>query len=81
MKKIFAISSLVIGIIGLGVFLKPVIELLCGFGGLILSILAKGDKSSKIINGIRSWGNYLAWINIIWVCIELGLKVFGIELF
>lgn len=81
MKTVFSISSLVIGLIGLGVFFNPVYEIVCGVGGLILSLLAKSKETGKTIRFIRSWGNYLAWINIIWVIIEFGLKYAGIDLF
>lgn len=81
MKTILSIASLIVGIIGIGVFSNPPLEITLGFGGLILSLLAKSDKLGKFVSGIRSWGNYLAWLNIIWVCIEYGLKFAGISLF
>ena len=41
MKKILAIAALVVGVIGLGVFFQPFLEIICGVGGLILAICAK----------------------------------------
>jgi hypothetical protein len=81
MKKILSIASLIVGIIGLGVSFKPVIEIICGIGGLILAIIAKDKNAGMIIDGIRSWGRNLAWINIIWVCLEFGLGLVGIKIF
>lgn len=81
MKKIFAIASLVIGVIGLGVFYKPVVEIICGGGGLILAIAAKDKDAGSVMDGIRHCGLYIAWLNIIWVCTEFVLKIAGIELF
>lgn len=81
MKKILSIASLVVGIIGLGVFFKPVFELICGVGGLMLANFAKDKNASMVIDGIRSWGRNFAWINIIWVCLEIVLKFSGINLF
>ena len=81
MKTFFSIASLIVGIVGLGVIFNPTLEIICGVGGLILSLVAKSKESAKIVRGIRNWGNYLAWINIIWVCIEFGLKCAGINLF
>ncbi len=81
MKKFFPVASLVVGIIGLGVFFKPVIEIICGVGGLILAIAGKDESLGRVMEGIRYWGRNIAWINIIWVCLEFGLKMFGIELF
>lgn len=81
MKKMLAIASLVVGIIGLGVFFQPVLEIICGIGGLILAICAKDKNAGTIIKAIRSVGFSVAWLNIIWVCLELGLKYAGIELF
>lgn len=81
MKATLAIVSLIIGIVGLGVFFNPLIEIFCGVTGLVLSMIAKDPSSSKTTKIIRSWGNSLAWINIIWVCVEIGLKFAGINLF
>ena len=81
MKKFFPVASLVVGIIGLGVFFKPVIEIICGVGGLILAIACRDESLGRVMDGIRYWGRNIAWINIIWVCLEFGLKMFGIELF
>lgn len=81
MKKILSITSLAIGIIGLGVFFMPVLEIICGIGGLILAIIAKDENAGIIIDGIRHWGRNIAWLNIIWVCLELGLKLAGIGIF
>lgn len=81
MKKILAIASLVVGIIGLGVFFNPVLEISCGIGGLILALIAKDKDAGMVIDGIRHCGSYIAWINIIWVCIEFGLKFAGYNLF
>lgn len=81
MKRILSIVSLAIGIIGLGVFFKPVLEIVCGIGGLILAKMAKDEKAGMIIDGIRHWGERIAWLNIIWVCLEFGLKFAGIDLF
>lgn len=81
MKKILSIASLVLGVVGLGVFFKPVIEILCGIGGLILAIMGKDENAGMVMDGIRHWGRNIAWLNIIWVCLELGLKFVGIELF
>ena len=81
MKKYLSIASLAIGIIGLGVFFKPVLVVICGIGGFILAIMAKDENAGMIIDGIRHWGKYIAWLNIIWVCIEFGLKFAGITLF
>lgn len=81
MKKVFSIVSLVVGVIGLGVFFEPVLEIICGVGGLVLSILGKDKNAGMVMDGIRSWGRNVAWLNIIWVCLEFGLKFAGIELF
>lgn len=81
MKKFFSVASLVVGVIGLGVFFNPVIEIICGVGGLILAIVGKDENLGRVMEGIRYWGRNIAWINIIWVCLEFGLKMFGIELF
>ena len=81
MKKVFSIASLVVGVIGLGVFFEPVLEIICGVGGLVLSILGKDKNAGMVMDGIRSWGRNVAWVNIIWVCLEFGLKFAGIELF
>ena len=81
MKKVFSIASLVVGVIGLGVFFEPVLEIICGVGGLVLSILGKDKNAGMVMAGIRSWGRNVAWLNIIWVCLEFGLKFAGIELF
>ena len=80
MKKVFSIASLVVGVIGLGVFFEPVLEIICGVGGLVLSILGKDKNAGMVMDGIRSWGRNVAWLNIIWVCLEFGLKFAGIEL-
>ena len=81
MKKVFSIASLVVGVIGLGVFFKPVLEIICGIGGLVLSILGKDENAGMVMDGIRSWGRNIAWLNIICACLEFGLKFAGIELF
>ena len=81
MKKVFSIASLVVGVIGLGVFFEPVLEIICGVGGLVLSILGKDKNAGMVMDGSRSWGRNVAWLNIIWVCLEFGLKFAGIELF
>ena len=81
MKKVFSIASLVVGVIGLGVFFEPVLEIICGVGGLVLSILGKDKNAGMVMDGIRSWGRNIAWLNIIWVGLEFGLKFAGIELF
>ena len=81
MMKVFSIASLVVGVIGLGVFFEPVLEIICGVGGLVLSILGKDKNAGMVMDGIRSWGRNIAWLNIIWVCLEFGLKFAGIELF
>ena len=81
MKKVSSIASLVVGVIGLGVFFEPVLEIICGVGGLVLSILGKDKNAGMVMDGIRSWGRNIAWLNIIWVCLEFGLKFAGIELF
>ena len=69
MKKVFSIASLVVGVIGLGVFFEPVLEIICGVGGLVLSILGKDKNAGMVMDGIRSWGRNVAWLNIIWVCL------------
>lgn len=81
MKKVFSIVSLLVGVIGLGVFLKPVIEIFCGIVGLILAILGKDKNAGMVMDGINHWGRNIAWLNIIWVCLEFGLKFAGITLF
>ena len=81
MKKVFSIASLVVGVIGLGVFFEPVLEIICGVGGLVLSILGKDKNAGMVMDGIRSWGRNVALLNIIWVCLEFGLKFAVIELF
>lgn len=78
---VLSILSLGVGIFGLTVFYKPPIEIGCGGGGLLLALLAKNKRTGKVISWIRSWGFYLAWINIIWVCVEFGLKAAGIDVF
>ena len=65
MKKVFSIASLVVGVIGLGVFFEPVLEIICGVGGLVLSILGKDKNAGMVMDGIRSWGRNIAWLNII----------------
>lgn len=74
MKNILAIASLVVGVIGLGVFFNPIAEIACGGGGLILALIAKDKDASSFFRGARKWGISLAWINIVWVCLETGLK-------
>lgn len=81
MKKIFSILSLCVGIIGLGLFLKPVLEIICGISGLVFAFLGKDKEAGVIMEGICYWGRNIAWINIIWVCLEFGLKYFGVDLF
>ncbi len=73
-KTLMAYGSIIIGIIGLGLFFAPIPEIICGVGGLILSIIAKDKNASWFTDAVRRYGNYAAWLNIIWVCIELGLK-------
>ena len=80
MKIVFSIASLVVGVIGLGMFFKPVLKIIRGIGGLVVSILGKDENTGMVIDGIRSWGRNVAWLNIIWVCLEFGLKFAGIEL-
>ena len=60
MKKVFSIASLVVGVIGLGLFFKPVLEIICGVGGLVLSILGKDKNAGMVMDGIRSWGRNVA---------------------
>ncbi len=81
LKKIFSIASLVVGIIGLGLFFKPVLEICCGIGGLILAILGRDKDAGTIMSAICDWGRNVAWLNIIWACIEFGLHFIGIDLF
>ena len=81
MKKFFSISSLCVGIIGLGLFFKPVLEIICGVSGLVFAILGKDKDAGVFMDGIRYWGRNIAWINIIWVCLEFALQYFGINLF
>ena len=81
MKGFLAIASLVVGIIGLGVYFQPVFELICGVGGLVIGLCARDKNASTIMQAVRSVGLSVAWINIIWVCLEFGLKFAGIELF
>lgn len=81
LKTLCAYGSLIIGIIGLGVFFSPFLEIICGVAGLILSIMGKDKNARWFTDGVRRYGNYAAWINIIWVCIEIGLKFAGIDLF
>ena len=50
MKKEFSIASLIVGVLGLGVFFKPVLEIICGIGGLVLSILGKDENA-----GMDGW--------------------------
>lgn len=69
MNKILSITSLIVGIIGIALYSFPSAEFLCGIGGLILASLAKEENTSKLIEGVRSWGRNIAWINIIWVCL------------
>lgn len=80
-KTLMAYGSIIIGIIGLCLFFQPVPELICGVAGMILSIMAKDKNASWFTDAVRNYGNYAAWINIIWVCIEIGLKFAGIDLF
>lgn len=80
MKTVLSIASLVIGVVGLGVFARPVIEIICGVGGLTLAYFAKDPEAGAVIRGVRSWGNSLAWVNILWVCLEFALKIAGIDL-
>ena len=53
MKKVFSIASLVVGVIGLGVFFKPVLEIICGIGGLVLSILGKDENTRRCLHSQR----------------------------
>lgn len=80
-KTLFSYGSIIIGIAGLGVFFNPVLEILCGITGLFLSIIGKDKNAKWFTDGVRRYGNYAAWINIIWVCIEIGLKFAGVDLF
>ena len=77
MKKVLSVVSVIIGIIGLFFFFKPVPEIACGVVGLITAILAKDKEAGMVIDAIRSCGLYLAWINIIWVCLEFALSSIG----
>ena len=81
MKNFLAIASLVVGGIGLGVYFQPVYEIICGGAGLILALCAKNEKAGTVMKAVRSVGLSLAWINIIWVCLEFGLKKAGVDLF
>lgn len=81
MKNFFAIISLVLGVVGLGVFFNPILEIICGIGGLIFAILAKNKDAGMVMNGIRYWGRNIAWLNIFWVCVEVVLMFVGISLF
>ena len=81
LKTLFSYGSLIIGIIGLGLFFSPVSEIICGVGGLVLSMLGKDKNARWFTDAVRKYGNYAAWLNIIWVCIEFGLKFAGIDLF
>lgn len=81
MKKIFSFASLAVGILGLGMFLRPVIEIICGVGGLLLSILGKESDAGMFVRAVRRLGRDIAWINIIWVCLEFGLKLAGFDIF
>ncbi len=80
-KTLLAYASITVGIIGLCLFFTPVLEIICGVGGLILSIIAKDKNASWFTDAVRKYGNYAAWLNILWVCIEFGLKFAGINLF
>lgn len=79
-KTIFSYASLIIGIIGLGLFFSPVLEIICGVGGLLFSIIGKDKNARWFTDSVRKYGNYAAWVNIIWVGIEFGLKFAGIDL-
>lgn len=81
LKTLFSYGSIIIGIIGLGLFFSPVSEIICGVGGLILSIMGKDKNATWFTDAVRKYGNYAAWLNIIWVCLEFGLKFAGIDLF
>lgn len=81
LKTLFSYGSIIIGIVGLGLFFAPVPEICCGVGGLLLSILGKDNNASWFTAAVRKYGNYAAWLNIVWVCIEIGLKLAGIDLF
>lgn len=80
-KTILAYCSIVIGVIGLGLFFAPIPEIICGVGGLVLSIAAKDENASWFVQAVRRYGNWAAWVNISWVCLEFGLKFAGINLF
>ncbi|MDE5785404.1 MAG: hypothetical protein K2H98_02635 [Duncaniella sp.] len=80
-KTIMAYGSIAIGIIGICIFFSPILEIICGVSGLILSIAAKDKNATWFTDAVRRYGSYAAWINIIWVCIELALKLCGIGIF
>ena len=80
-NTLMAYGSIIIGIIGLCVYFKPVAEIFFGVTGMILSIAAKDKNATWFTDAVRSTGNYVAWLNIIWVCIEISLKFVGINLF
>lgn len=80
-KTILAYGSIIIGIIGLCLFFQPVPEIICGVAGMVLSIMAKDRNATWFTDAVRNNGNHVAWINIIWVCLEFGLKFAGIDLF
>lgn len=80
-KTVFSYGSIIIGIVGLGLFFKPVAEIICGVVGLVLSIVGKDKNAIWFTDAVRRYGNYAAWVNIIWVCIEIGLKLAGVDLF
>lgn len=77
MKKMFSIVSLALGVCGLSLFFKPALELSCGIGGLIFAVLARDKNAGMILDSIRHCGLCLAWINIIWFCVEalLGISI------
>ena len=81
MKKAFTIASFVVGIIGLGVFFRPILEISCGIGGLICGLIGKDKNAGKGMKTLHSFGISFAWLNILWVCLEFGLKYAGIDLF
>lgn len=81
-QKVFlSYASIIVGIIGLCLFFRPIPEIICGVGGLILSYVAKDKNASWLTDAVRRYGNYAAWVNIIWVCIEFGLKFAGFDVF
>lgn len=78
---IFAIASLVVGFIGLCLFFNPIFGMVCGVVGLMFFLMVKDKYIGKVVGGIRTWGCYIAWFNIVWACVVFVLKLSGINLF